>query len=143
MGDRMLKTVAGVAAGLIVALATIYVIWLVGLQIYPLPAESGLGSLESQGALIQSMPTGAQAFIAAAWLGGAFVGALTAVHISRRLWTGWLVAAFVAIISISNIIMFPHPEWMQLAAIIVPVLGALLATHWAKASLNKPLVSDG
>ena len=138
----MLKIVAGLAVGLVVALAAIYVIWLVGLQVYPLPAESGFESLESEGALIRSMPTGALAFIAAAWLGGAFIGALTAAHISRRLWTGWVIAALVACVSISNIIMFPHPEWMQLAAVIVPVLGGLLATHMAKRNLARPLIAD-
>ena len=40
----MLKIVAGLAVGLVVALAAIYVIWLVGLQAYPLPAESGFAS---------------------------------------------------------------------------------------------------
>ena len=139
----MLKTVAGLAAGLIVALASIYVIWLVGLQLYPLPAESGFTSLESEGALIQAMPMGAQIFIALAWFGGAFIGGLTAAHISRRLWPAWVVAALVACISISNIVMFPHPEWMQLAAIIVPALGGLLATHWARRNLRRPMVAGG
>ena len=138
----MLKILAGLVAGLVVALAAIYVIWLVGLQIYPLPPESGQGSLESEGALIQAMPTGAQAFIALAWLGGAFVGGLTAVQISRRYWPGWIIAALVAFISISNIVMFPHPEWMQIAAVIVPVIGGLLATHWARRSLRTPLLAD-
>lgn len=138
----MLKIVAGLAAGLIVALAAIYVIWLVGLQVYPLPAESGFESLESEGALIQAMPTGALLFIAAAWFGGAFIGALTASSISRRLWTGWVVAALVACISISNIVMFPHPEWMQVAAFIVPMIGGLLATHWARRNLQAPVIGS-
>ncbi|MGZ8999455.1 MAG: hypothetical protein ACXW2T_11435, partial [Allosphingosinicella sp.] len=81
----MLKTVAGIFAGLIVALAAIYVIWLVGLQVYPMQTEGSLRSLESEGAMIRSMPVGALAFVAAAWFGGAFIGALTAAHISRRL----------------------------------------------------------
>ena len=139
----MLKTVAGIAAGLIVSLAAIYVIWLVGLQIYPMQTEGSLQSLESQGAMIRSRPTGALAFVAAAWFGGAFIGGLTAAHISRRLWAGWLIAAFVALVSIANIVMFPHPEWMQLAAIVVPILGGLFATHWARQTLNRPSIANG
>src|SRR5687767_13951349 len=99
----MLKIIAGLVAGLVVALAAIYVIWLVGLQIYPLPAESAYGTLESEGALIEFMPTGAHAFIALAWLGGAFIGALTAAQISQRLWPGWVVAALIAVVSIANV----------------------------------------
>ena len=136
----MLKVVAGVVTGLVVAVAAIYVIWLIGLQFYPFPAEGGRVSLESEGALIQSMPTGAQLFIALAWLGGALLGSLTAAQISRHLWPGWLVAALVALISIANIVMFPHPEWMQLAAFIIPVLGGLIGTHWARQNLRNPLV---
>ena len=139
----MLKVVAGLVAGLIVALAAIYVIWLIALQVYPLPAEGGIRSLESEGALIQSMPTGALAFVAAAWFGGAFIGALTAAHISRRLWPAWVIAALVASISISNIVMFPHPEWMQLAAVIVPIVGGLVATHMARRSLRGASVAHG
>ena len=139
----MLKTAAGIFAGLIVALAAIYVIWLIGLQLYPLQTEGAFQSVESQGALIGSMPTGALAFVAAAWFGGAFMGALTAAHISRRLWPAWLVAALVTLLAIANIIMFPHPDWMQLAAIIVPILGGLFATHWARRSLTRPMVAHG
>ena len=139
----MLKVVAALVAGLIVALATIYVVWLIGLQVYPLPIEGGIRSLESDGALIRSMPTGALAFVAAAWFAGAFIGASTAAHISRRLWPAWVVSALVALISISNIVMFPHPEWMQLAAVIVPALGGLIATHRAKKSLRQPMVANG
>jgi len=139
----MLKVVAGLVAGLIVALAAIYVIWLIALQVYPLPVEGGIRSLESEGALIQSMPTGALVFVAAAWFGGAFIGALTAAHISRRLWPAWVIAALVAFISISNVVMFPHPEWMQLAAVIVPVVGGLVATHMARRSLQATGVAHG
>ena len=139
----MLKVVAGLVAGLFVALAAIYVIWLVALQVYPLPVEGGIRSLESEGALIESMPTGALIFVAIAWFGGAFIGALTAAHISRRLWPAWVVAFLVAAISISNIVMFPHPTWMQLAAVIVPILGGLIATHMARRSLGRAIDAHG
>jgi hypothetical protein len=138
----MLKIIAGLVAGLAVALASIYVIWLIGLQIYPLPQESGAVSLESEGALIQSMPTGAQAFIVLAWFGGAYLGALTATHISRRYWPGWIIAGFVACVAIANIVMFPHPEWMQIGAVVVPIVGGLLASHWARRSFRAPLLAD-
>jgi hypothetical protein len=42
------------------------------------------------------------------------------------------VAALVAAASILNILMIPHPEWMQIGAVIAPVLGGLVATHLAK-----------
>ncbi len=136
----MLRVIAGLVAGLIVALLAIYVIWLIGLQVYPIAPESSLGDLESQGALIRSMPLGAHIFIALAWLGGAFLGSRTAAQITRRSWAGWIIAALVACISISNIIMFPHPEWMQVAAFIVPVLGGLAGTRWAARTLREGFI---
>ena len=131
----MLKNMVGVGVGLVVALAAIYVIWLVGLNVYPLPPEASQESLEGLGARIEFMPIGAQIFIFGSWLGGAFAGALTAALISRRLWPTWVVAAWVALISLGNVVMFPAPEWMQVGAIVAPVLGTLLAVHRARRSL--------
>jgi hypothetical protein len=53
----MLKIIAGLVAGFAVALASIYVIWLVGLQIYPLPPATGSTGLERWGELIPTLPT--------------------------------------------------------------------------------------
>jgi hypothetical protein len=139
----MLKVVAGLVAGLIVALAAMYVIWLVGLQFFPLSNEGGFPSGESLRSVIRNMSTGSQVCIVLSWLGGSFLGALTAAHISRRLWPAWIVTIAVMLSCVANVLMFPHPEWLQFAAFIVPVAGGLLATHRARTVLRSPVVANG
>lgn len=138
----MLKIIAGLVAGFAVALASIYVIWLVGLQIYPLPPASGSAGLERWGELIPTLPTGAQLFIVLSWFGGAFLGTLTAIQVSRRYWPGWIIAAFVGCTAIANIFEYAIPDWMQIAAVVVPIAGAVLASHAAKRSLRGAPLND-
>lgn len=138
----MLKIIAGLVAGLIVALAAIYVVQAIGNAIYPLPAEANLWSYEGAEALIGGMPLGAQAFVVGAWFASAFVGGLTAAQISRTLWPAWVIVALVAFASILNIVMIPHPEWMQIAAVVAPVMGGLIAVHRAKRNRRDPFGTD-
>ena len=138
-----MKTVAGLIAGLVVALAAIYVIWLIGLQLFPLPTEGEISPSASLRETIRTMSPGTQAFVALSWLGGTFLGATTAAHVSRRIWPAWIVILLVTVSCVANMLVYPHPDWLQLAAIIVPVLGGLVAIHLARRNLSRPMVPHG
>ena len=125
----MLRTIGGLAAGVLAGFLAIWLIEMIGHQLYPLPSDVSLGNREQMAALIRGLPAGAQAFVVAAWLGGALVGGAVAYRISGRRWTAWAVAALVALAAILNILMIPHPEWMQVGAVVAPLIGGLLAAH--------------
>ena len=117
------RIIGGIAAGIVVAMAAIMGIELIGHMIYPLPPEAD----------VRTLPLWAQLFVLAGWFLGALLGGATAASIARRAWPAWLIAAFVAVGGIVVIFMLPHPELMQVGAVIAPAIGGLLAGHFAPA----------
>lgn len=125
----MVRNIGGILAGILAGFLAIWLIEMIGHVFYPLPSDITLGNREQLAALIRGMPLGAQAFVVAAWLGGALVGGAVAYRIVGRRWAPWTIAGFVALASILNILMIPHPEWMQVGAVVAPLLGGFLAAH--------------
>lgn len=73
------------------------------------------------------VPFPAKAIIVAGWLLAGFAGSWLALRVADRVWTGWVIVALVVLSGISNLIAIPHPLWMQVGAIALPVLGGWLA----------------
>jgi hypothetical protein len=117
---------------MVVAFATVFAIDLAGHQIYPLPSDLNLRDPEAVGAFIGTMPTGALALVLIAWFAGALDGGVVAALISRRAWTVWPVAAFVAVAGIVTVLMIPHPALLQIGAVVAPLLGGFAASLIAR-----------
>lgn len=139
----MARIIGGIVAGIVSAFAAIWLIELVGHSIYPVRSDVNYGNVEEMASLIRGMPLGAQAFVVAAWFGGALIGGVVANLIADRRWPAWPVAALVAAASILNILMIPHPDWMQVGAVVAPVLGGLIATHLARGRAARAAVTPG
>lgn len=127
----MLKRIAGMAAGLVAAVATILLVQLLGHTVYP-TAEIDLRDHDAVAAMIAAMPLGAMLFVVFAWFAGALAGGAVAAWISGRRWTAWAVGAIVALMGIVNILTYPHPAWMQIAAVVAPALGGVVAGHLSR-----------
>lgn len=132
------RLILGIVAGLVVAFATVFAIDLAGHQIYPLPSDLNLRDPEAVGAFIRTMPTGALALVLIAWFVGALDGGIVAALVSRRAWTVWVVAAFVAVAGIVNVLMIPHPVLLQIGAVVAPLLGGFVA-----GLIARTMVRDG
>ena len=78
-------------------------------------------------AVMAAVPFAAKAIIASGWFFGAFAGSWLALRVADRVWTGWVVTALVVLGGISNLIAIPHPLWMQVGAIALPIFGGWLA----------------
>lgn len=132
----MARLVLGIVAGIVVALATVFVVDLAGHQIYPLPSDLNMDDYEAVGAYVQARPAGASAFVLLGWFLGAADGGLAAALISRRAWTVWLVAAVVAATGIVAVLMIPHPTLMQIGTVAAPLLGGFVASLLAHKMLR-------
>lgn len=128
----MLKSIAGLAAGIVAAVATILLVQLLGHAVYP-AGEVDFRDREAVAAMIEALPFGAMLFVVLAWFAGALVGGALAAWIGGRRWMAWLVGAIVALMGIVNVFTYPHPVWMQIAAVAAPALGAILAGHFVRA----------
>lgn len=128
----MLKLIAGLAAGIVTAVAAMLLVQLAGHAVYPV-GDIDLRDERAVSDMIAALPVGAMLFVAFAWFAGAVVGGAVAIWISGRRWTAWLVGGLVALMGIVNVFTYPHPVWMQIAAVIAPALGGIVAGHLVRA----------
>ena len=126
----MLRLIGSIVAGIVLAVATVFVVELVGHIVYPV-GETDMQDREAVAAMIAALPVGALLIVALAWLLGALVGGSLAARLSGRRWPAWVVAAVVALFALATVFMYPHPVWMQIAAFVAPALGGLIAGHLA------------
>lgn len=127
----MLKTIGGIVAGIVVAFATVAIIDLANHQVFPRPEGLDLRDRDAVGAAIMGTPGAGLGLVVFAWFAGALAGGAVAALVTGLRWAAWLVAGLVAASSVANILMFPHPGWMQVMAVIAPALGGVVAGHYA------------
>ena len=125
----MLRIVGSVVAGAVTAFATVWLIELIGHLIFPLPEDLDLRNPEVAAQSLPSIPLPAKLIVVFAWFAGALAGGYVAKRISGRWWPAWLIAVVVAVGGIMTIMMIPHPAWMQIAAVVAPLLGGLVGGH--------------
>ena len=113
MGPIILGVVAGIAAVLAVVAAI----------------ELGAQALLDAPSDAQPMPLSVQLVILAAYFLAALAGGFVAARISRAAWTAWLLAALVSAGAVGSMFLIPYPQWMQVAAVIAPLLGGAAAHH--------------
>lgn len=125
----MLRKILGTIAGIVVAFLLILLIERIGHVFYPLPPGIDMSNAESVGRALGTVPLAAKLIVVAAWFLGALAGAFVAGLLSRAYWSGWVVAGLVVLGGMVTIVMIPHPVWMQIAAVVAPLLGGLIAHH--------------
>ena len=125
----MVRIAGAIVVGIMAGLAVILVFEWLGHTLFPLPAEAGLRNPEAAGQIAAAIPLPARLFAVLSWFAGAFAGGTVAAAIGRRHWLAWIIAALVAASAILNILMIPHPVWMQIAAVAAPLFGGLFAGH--------------
>jgi hypothetical protein len=113
----MVRIVLGILAGIAAVLATVGAIELLAHQLLPVPSDGA------------PVPLGVQLLVLLAYVAGAFVGGLVSARVTRTAWAPWPIAVLVAAGAIWSMFLIPHPQWMQVAAVIVPFLGAVGARH--------------
>lgn len=112
----MLRTIGGILAGIAVFMATLMLLELLAHQMFRTsPGEA--------------LPSGMHAFVALSYFLGALAGGLVAGKISGERWTAWLIALLLAAGAAYTLTTFPHPLWMQVASIVAPLLGGLVASR--------------
>ncbi|MBA3512391.1 hypothetical protein [Sphingomonas sp.] len=130
----MIRTLAGLAAGLAVALITIAAVEAIGNQLFPPPAGYDMTSGSSE-----TLPFETLVWPAIGWFLGAVAGSWVAIRVSGERWAGWAIAVFVLAATILNLVLITHPPWMIVAGVIAPVLGAWIGQMLPK---GRPIAAD-
>ncbi|KQN25045.1 hypothetical protein ASE86_01905 [Sphingomonas sp. Leaf33] len=122
-----MRKLIGVLTGAVVAMMTVAIAEMIGHRLYPPPAGLDMRSPAGIASYITAAPTGALVAVAVAWLLGAGLGGWTAARIGRWPAAAWIVAALIAIGGVYNATRIPAPLWMQIATVLAPALGGLIA----------------
>lgn len=127
MENPIVRGLVAVVAGLVAAFAVVFVCEALGHMLYPPPPGLDISNPDDQKRMMELIPTGAKVAVVIAWFLGTLAGSLVAVKIGRRPLYAWVIAVISILLSIVTTMMFPHPVWMIVAAVVLPVLAAVLA----------------
>lgn len=113
-----MRTVGGIVAGIITFVVVLMALEWIAHQLFP--------------GTPRSMPTGLLVFVAFAYFLSAALGGTVAARISLQHWTAWVIAILVAVGAAYSLTQLPQPLWMQIASIVAPLLGGLVASRLAE-----------
>lgn len=118
----MIRTLAGVAAGIAVAIILMMVTEALGNALFP-PPSVDLNNPDAPSAL----PFANQLFPILGWFVSSLAGGWLAIQVSSRQWSAWLVAASVLVGEVLDFSLGRHALWVMAAGVLVPPLAAWLA----------------
>ncbi len=121
----MIRKIAAVVVGTILAVVLIIVVERLSHMVYPPPADIDINNKEALKGYLGSVPVGALLFVGAAWMIGVFGGGMLATFIARES-AGvncTIIGGLVLAGTVLNLISIPHPAWFAIISII-----AIIAT---------------
>ena len=118
----MLRTVLGIVAGVLLAFAALIGLEMAGHAAMPPPAGLDLTNPEDLKQMVAAAPLAAKAWVVFGWFVAPLAGGWLARRLSGKGWAGWIIAGLILLGGIANILMIPHPLWMQIAAVAAPLL---------------------
>ena len=129
----MIRSTLAVLLGLVVALATMLLLEYLGMSLFPLPPGLDLDSEDDLARLVASATTGKKLWVLMGWTVAAFVGGWVAARTGRRHRTGAAIAVGLLIVAgvALNAALLPHPAWMIVAGLLLPLPAAWLASRLA------------
>jgi len=127
------RTILGMLVGVVVAVLVIMAMEMLGHHFYPPPSGLDVTDPANEAAFAQfvaTMPLGGKVMVLLAWLAGTFVGALAAAKIARHQTAAALLVALVVMSGVIGMIMkVPHPAWLGILGLLLPIPVALLAVR--------------
>jgi hypothetical protein len=131
------RTILGILAGLVVAWLAMTICEFASLSLHRPPAGLDLRDPQALAAHIAAAPLSAMLVVVVGWALAAFVGAWVAARIARHRRAAALVIGLLVLAGvIANIAMIPHPLWMTVAGLALP-----LPLAWLAARIASPRVA--
>lgn len=130
----MVRKIAAVLAGIVVALALVFIIEMVGHQVYPPPAGLDFTKPEVVASYMQTLPAGAFVFVLTGFAVATLVGGWVCATIARgrpMLFAG-VIGVLMLAATVANLLMIPHPLWFSISAITLIILSTILAGRLAR-----------
>jgi hypothetical protein len=124
-----MRAVLAIVGGLVAGAAAMMALALIGGMLFP--ASGALDPYRPQQIMdaFENLSTGGKAAILLSWFGGALVGAWVAKLIVRQSWSAWTIAGLFALYVLASVLVLPMPVWMEVVAVVLPLVGGFLANH--------------
>ena len=132
----MKRKAAATLAGILVAVIVVGLVEAIGHALYPPPDDINLEDPAAMAAIIQKLPLGALLFVVAGWICGALAGGFIAMKVARRMSIvpSLIVGAAMTAATIYTLFAIPHPLWMAIAGVVLPVPVTLYGAQLARVS---------
>jgi hypothetical protein len=136
----MVRTIFAVLLGLVVAVATMLLLEFAGMSLFPLPPGTRVDSEADLARVVASASTGKLLWVLMGWAVAAFLGGWVAARLARhRTGAALAVGAVVVAGVVLNAAMLPHPAWMTVAGVLLPLPLAWCASRLVRAPAPPPL----
>ena len=124
----MVRSMGGVIAGLVVMLIVVASIQWLGHSVYPPPEGLDFRDKDAVAAAMASAPVGALGFVLLSYAVATFLAAGTAATISLRhkRAVAIVIGAVMLVLAAISLLALPHPTWMIVAGLLLPLPVALL-----------------
>src|SRR5436190_13491941 len=127
-------SILAILAAIFVGSVVVFFVELLGLLVYPLPPTFNFNDEAALKEHMAKAPPMAMVIVTLAWAAGPFAGTLAACAIVRRKYVlhGLVVGVVLAFFDALNYFSFPHPIWMMVAGIVLPLLTCYAAARVAQ-----------
>lgn len=128
------RTILGILAGMVTAWLLIMVCQFASGLLYPPPPGMDLRQPEQLAAFIAQAPLAAMVLVVASWVLGAFIGGWVAAKVAREhpLFAAVMIGVLVLAGVVANNTMIPHPLWMTVLGVLLPLPAAWLGARMAR-----------
>lgn len=133
------KNIAAGVAGVIIAMALVWLIEAIGHSVYPAPPDLNFSDRDVMRAYLTTLPFAAFLFVGGAWFLGTLGGTIVACKTgdAKPITYAIVIGGLMLIATAANLIMIPHPLWFS----ILGVIGILVAA-WLGMTLGEGSASE-
>jgi hypothetical protein len=133
------KNIAAGIAGVVIAVAIVWLIEMIGHSVYPPPPNLDFADPDLMRDYISTLPIGAFLFVGGAWFVATLCGTFAACKIgtAKPVVFAGVVGGLMIIATAANLIMIPHPLWFSILGIVGIIVAAWLGMTLAAGSASK------
>jgi hypothetical protein len=105
-----------------------------GHALFPAPAGVDFSDPEQVRRVMELLSPGALFAVLAGWVAGAALGAFVAAKLARehRLAAAMSIGVVMLLLVVANLVMLPHPWWMALGSVLLPLPSAWVGARLAR-----------
>jgi len=136
----VVRNILTVIAAFILGGIAVFSFETLGHSVYPVPKDLDTTNYEQLEAYVKTAPLGALLFVLIAQSAGSMVGGAVCGFLGRSKATLLsIIYGFLALLMASlNLIMIPHPMWMIIASLALPIPLSIIAGKVASRLASKP-----